>query len=45
MDCDPAKVGADSRITYGLKHLGPRDGAEKDEGEITGDARPLKTAP
>ncbi|MDI3312436.1 MAG: hypothetical protein QJR05_13570, partial [Thermoanaerobacterium sp.] len=36
------KVGGDPPVIYGVEHLKPRDGAEKDEGEITGAIRLLK---
>ncbi|GGJ96354.1 hypothetical protein GCM10007063_18460 [Lentibacillus kapialis] len=36
------KVGGDPRIIYDVEHLKPRDGAGKDEGEITGAGRLLE---
>ena len=36
------QVGGGSRVVYGIEHLKPRDGVEKDEGEITGAARLLE---
>lgn len=36
------KVGGDPRVIYGVEHLKPRDGVEKDEGEITGACRLLE---